>query len=321
MRTSTTIIFLTICNIVIGQKVINDFEQFLTETDTFDNGVMGSGGFLDSSVFLPNAYDHNFDSWGGWAISNKKDTMTPGFLNQYSCIAGGGSRESETYAVSSAFLPVSLRVDSSNSPTVIDTIYVNNSTYTYLSLRDGDQFAKRFGGETGDDPDFFTLTIKKYLDGELGADSIEFYLADYRFEDNTEDYIIRDWTAIDLTSLGPVDSLLFTLYSSDVGAFGINTPTYFCLDYVVTDGTTTRTRNDRITTFRTFPNPATDELYLAEESNNIYSYQMISANGVNVCSGQVSREQPIQIEHLPSGTYYIQLLDRGKPGVAQFIKE
>ena len=321
MRTFTTIIFLTICNIVTGQKIINDFEQFLTNADTFDNGVMGSGGFLDSSVFLPNSYDHSFDSWGGWAISNKTDTITPGFLNQYSCIAGEGAKGSETYAVTSAFLPVSLSVDTSYSPTVIDTIYVNNTTYAYLSLRDGDQFAKRFGGETGDDPDFFKLTIKKYLNGELAPDSIEFFLADYRFDDNSEDYIVRDWTPVDLSPLGQVDSLLFTLHSSDMGAFGINTPTYFCLDYVVTGGTTTPTRNDRITTLHTFPNPATDELYLSEASSHTYSYQMINAQGVSLGTGLVSRNHPIQVAHLPSGAYYIQIIGQDRQGIAQFIKE
>ncbi len=276
---------------------------------------------MDTSIFLPNTYDHSFDFWGGWAISNKKDSMTPGFLNQYSCIAGEGAKESQAYAVTSAFVPVTLQAGPNNSPISIDTIFINNSTYTYLSMRDGDQFAKRFGGETGDDPDFFKLSIKKYLDGEISTDSIEFFLADYRFENNAEDYIVRDWTAIDLTSLGLVDSLLFTLHSSDIGAFGINTPTYFCLDYVVTDGTTTSTRNDRITAFRTFPNPATDKIYLLEESDQIYSYQMISANGVIVSKGEVSRDQSIEVAHLLPGTYYIRLLNGGKQGVVQFVRE
>ena len=28
--------------------------------------------------------------------------------------------------------------------------------------------------------------------------TVEFYLADFRFDDNAEDYIINDWTLVDL---------------------------------------------------------------------------------------------------------------------------
>ena len=62
---------------------------------------------------------------------------------------------------------------------------------------------------------------------------VEFYLADYRFADNGEDYIVDTWEYIDLSSLGAVKSLEFGLSSSDVGDFGMNTPAYFALDTVV----------------------------------------------------------------------------------------
>ncbi len=321
MKTVTIISFLAICNVVFSQKILNDFEQFLAANDTFDNGLMGSGGFLDSTIFLPNSYDHSFDSWGGWAISNKKDTMTPGFLNQYSCIAGGGAKESDTYAITSAFLPVTMQIHPSHSPTVIDTVYLNNSTYTYLSMRDGDQFAKRFGGETGDDPDFLKVSIKKYLDGELKTDSIEFFLADYRFEDNSNDYIVSDWTAIDLSPLGMVDSVLFTLFSSDVGAFGINTPAYFCMDYVVTNSPITNIVSDQLSRLQTFPNPARNKIYLRDNSDVIYSYTMFNQGGRALDMGSISRERPLDVSDLPSGSYFIYFHNHDRSGITHFIKE
>jgi hypothetical protein len=97
-------------------------------------------------------------------------------------------------------------------------------------MRNGDAFAKKFGGVTGDDPDWFKLTIIG-LDG-VGAQigSVEFYLADFRFADNGQDYIVEDWTFVDLSSLGAVRGLDFALESSDT-AFGfLNTPSYFALD-------------------------------------------------------------------------------------------
>ena len=67
---------------------------------------------------------------------------------------------------------------------------------------------------------------------ELGqsSDTLEFLLADYRFDDNSKDYIVTDWRYIDLSSLGWVKSVKFYISSTDNGSFGMNTPGYFCLD-------------------------------------------------------------------------------------------
>jgi len=127
---------------------------------------------------------------------------------------------------------------------VVQGLYLTNSTYAYLSMLEGDGFAKKFGGASGNDPDFFKVTIRKYLNGELGTDSVEFYLADFRFANNSQDYIVNDWTYVDLTPLGNVDYLEFSLASSDIGTFGINTPTYFCVDNVTTSDLPSATQED-----------------------------------------------------------------------------
>ena len=54
----------------------------------------------------------------------------------------------------------------------------------------------------------------------------------FRFVDNAQDYIVDDWTWVDLTGLGPIVGLEFTMSSSDVGEFGMNTPSYFAMDNV-----------------------------------------------------------------------------------------
>ncbi|MCK4822507.1 DUF4465 domain-containing protein, partial [bacterium] len=64
---------------------------------------------------------------------------------------------------------------------------------------------------------------------------IDFYLADYRFTDNSLDYIVKGWTWLDLSGFGnDVIGLQFALSSSDVGQWGMNTPAYFALDDVTT---------------------------------------------------------------------------------------
>ena len=62
---------------------------------------------------------------------------------------------------------------------VIDGMYVTNGTYAYLSMLNGDAYAKKFGGVSGNDPDWFKLTIRKWYNGILANDSVTFYLADY----------------------------------------------------------------------------------------------------------------------------------------------
>ncbi len=62
---------------------------------------------------------------------------------------------------------------------------------------------------------------------------VDFYLADYRFSNNLQDYIIGDWQTVNLSSLSGASKLQFSFDSSDVGLDGINTPTYVAVDNLV----------------------------------------------------------------------------------------
>jgi hypothetical protein len=109
-----------------------------------------------------------------------------------------------------------------------------NTTYAALSMRDGDAFSKRFGGATGSDPDFFRLLVEGIDALGVSTGIVELLLADFRFADPSDDFIVDDWVFLDLSGLGVVRELRFDFESSDVGAFGINTPVYFAIDDVVT---------------------------------------------------------------------------------------
>jgi hypothetical protein len=97
-------------------------------------------------------------------------------------------------------------------------------------MRDGDAFAKKFGGATGNDPDFFKLTIIGKEASDVVVNTVDFYLADFRSANNAQDYVVNSWTTVDLTSLAGSRTLTFTLSSSDNGQFGMNTPAYFAID-------------------------------------------------------------------------------------------
>ncbi|MEL7532191.1 MAG: DUF4465 domain-containing protein [Bacteroidota bacterium] len=142
-----------------------DFEDLSVPVDSFFNGSDGSGGFSSGNVFLPNSYNTMFSSWSGWSVSTKTDTLTAGFGNQYSALPGIGAEGSATFAVANMFSPDILVITNNGAGKQVDGMYITNATFVYRSLLEGDMFAKKFGGETGDDPDFFLLTIKAYKDG------------------------------------------------------------------------------------------------------------------------------------------------------------
>ena len=39
---------------------------------------------------------------------------------------------------------------------------VTNTTFAFLSMQNGDEFAKQFGGDDGNDPDFFKVTFRGF---------------------------------------------------------------------------------------------------------------------------------------------------------------
>lgn len=216
-----------------------DFNQQHLEPESFWNGSDGSGGFEAGPMFFPNDYNQDWASWSGFALSNITDNTTPGWDNQYSAFPGKGFSGNPNYTIMyvSEYDPTNaLRFTEAHKGKTIRAIYVTNTTYAALSMRDGDPFSKKFGGETGNDPDWFRITIKGVRDGQIiDNKSIEFYLADYRFTDNSKNYIIQEWTRIELGELGEVDEIRFFLDSSDMGEWGMNTPSYFALGRVEID--------------------------------------------------------------------------------------
>lgn len=254
-------LFTLTLSLALSAQTTVTFETFDLPAESYLDGSDDSGGFNAGNIFLPNTYNPEFASWSGWAISNTTDTLTPGFMNQYSSITGAGYDGSDTYAVTYAASPINLVLTGTAAGGTVAGFYATNNTYAYLSMLNGDGFAKKFGGETGDDPDFLLLTIKKYLNGALSSDSVDFYLADFRFEDNNEDYIVKDWTYIDLTDLGDADSLQFLITGTDIGQYGLNTPAYLCLDNLTTLDRTTPVRDHlRDVQVSVFPNPTSDRI-------------------------------------------------------------
>ncbi len=288
-----------------------DFESF----DLNLNEVLidaPNGFWNEEPISLPNGYDEDFDFYFNWFISSMTDTTTPGFENQYSAITGSGNEGSQNYAIdynfASDFSPTQIIIDNAFNDIFVHGMYLTNSTYAYLSMLNGDNFAKKFGGESGDDPDYFYLSFKGVKDGNITSDSLIFYLANFQFEDNSQDYIIDEWTYFDLSSLGQVDEYQVQYFSSDTGAFGINTPTYFCMDDVqwsFIDDVQDLSKNE----LNIFPNPSSGKLNFESNSeDNLLLSNMdgkIMRTWTEINIGQNS----INLSEIPAGLYILRQKD------------
>ncbi|MFT5859348.1 MAG: hypothetical protein ACI865_001449 [Flavobacteriaceae bacterium] len=244
-----------------------DFESLtLSGAESFDNGSAQLGDWEIGGTTLANVYDTAWGgSWTGFSISNMTDVTTPGWGNQYSAFAGSGYAGSAQYAVYYNFGAI----NTNDAQVKIDSFKITNSTYTALSMRYGDWFGKVFGSPNGADglpdgtngEDYLKVSvIGENYDGTQ-LDTIDVFLADYRFVDSTQDYILDTWENVDLTAFAfPVSKLDFAFESTDtIGSGGYWTPLYFSMDNLVTS---TVNGIEEIVSgeISAYPNPMTDVL-------------------------------------------------------------
>jgi len=240
---------LLISTVLLGTTITSaqlaDFENPVLPNDTAwfgqDQIIDGDTTYINNFFAFENNYNSAWGSFTGWAYSNITDNVMPGYNNQFSNITGSGEGGSSQYGICYANGNSRLfgSVDAHAYPFLPEGAYFTNSTYAYFSMLNGDDFAKQFGssfdangyddGTNGED--WLLLTIYGLNSDSLRTgDSVNFYLADYRFADNTQDYIVDTWEWVDLNSLGIVTGLEFKLSSSDQADWGMNTPAYFAMD-------------------------------------------------------------------------------------------
>lgn len=306
---------------VSAQSVItSDFEEVTLTPESYDNGSAGNGDFNINGIFFSNYYDSDWMSWYGFSVSNITDNITAGWGNQYSAFTGSG-RNSANYGVyypdGTIYYPGNISIDS---------FYITNTSYAAISMRDGDSFGKQFGsiydangdvdGTNGED--YFRVWVICEDEMLSQKDSVEVYLADYRFANSSEDYILDEWLKVDLTSLGfPVATVSFRFESSDMGTWGINTPTYFAVDDVsfsYFEGLA------EIETFNVeaYPNPVSDKLTVTAPKGEI---RILSTNGSIVFESKHDGHIQVDMSGLESGIYILEAINEaGNKSIEKIIR-
>ena len=224
-------------------NVTVDFDNLGLAPNSHWGGV-GSGeiGLKAKGVSLP--YSEDEWSWSGFAYSNETDTAANSYTNQFSAITGQDVSGAGNYGVGALSMkwwddysidPLSVSLHPGMKPhgSVVEGAYFTNTTYTYLTMKEGDAwgFSDPFGGASGNEEDFLKMLVRGIdVAGNYVDSTVEFYLGDYRSADDSLDYLVDEWTWVDLSGLGAIAEIEFSLEGSDTGMFGLNTPAYFAMD-------------------------------------------------------------------------------------------
>lgn len=236
MKSILSSLFLTaLLSHVASAAIVVTFDELRGDVTTANGSYFNgyTAGALSGSWQTAQGASFNTQEWGpGWSYSNVNDATTAGYLNQFAAVTGSGYGGSGNYALATGDgayfnLPEATRIES---------LLISNSTYAYLAMRDSYYNAKKFGGDSGNDPDFFKVTFTGYS-GLGGTDartgSKDFYLSDFRNLSNEPDYMVDDWRLVDLSGLGDARSIALTFTGSDNDpVHGLNTPSYAAFDNI-----------------------------------------------------------------------------------------
>ena len=176
-----------------------------------DDATKLSGG-------LTNAFGDGMFWGGGVAISNYIDDNLDEHATYNYQLAVPKSNGSKNFAV--VYCDASISFADGKART-IKSMDVSPTTYQLGSTLNGDGYAKALTEEG----DFLTVTITGF-NGEKKTGAVTFDLA-------KDGEILTTWKNIDVSKLGDVTSLSFTIDGSDKSDWGVKHPKYFAIDNIV----------------------------------------------------------------------------------------
>ncbi len=233
---------------------LNDYlANYIINEDSYWEDTYTDDVHLEDTLF---AFSHSGAAdgaggmayWDGFTLSTSGDTYNYGkegssdgwIAKQWGCMAGGGLNDNMQPESDRPYLVAywgfhketldpdyhSLRIDFiDNQPHKAVGVYICNHPWPYYGNINGDGFASAFSKEG----DHFALVAHGLNElGEPTGTSASLQLASYH-----DNKLIQssDWQYFDLTSLGTVSGLYFTMETSDIDQlYGANTAAYFCLD-------------------------------------------------------------------------------------------
>lgn len=324
--------------IICTQSVVSQTITAQTTTLTFEDYTLANNSFYKDTNNVPfqtstAEFQHEwitgaFPYWSaGFSYTNIYDSTTVGFTNLYGVIAHKGVNNSAMFVVGQNHGIVRTK----NKYTIVNGFYYTNTTYAYKSMKNGDQFARKFGDTTGtgsgtiiaqgEYPDYFKLVLFGYKNGTKKTDSVEIFLADFRFTTSAQDFIVDNWRYANTSALGSVDSIEYVLRSSDNGAFGMNTPAFFAIDNFETSIENPVAIADAgiINLYKVFPVPFNSVLTIEAPAD--FSVEITDIAG-HVVANQVGHESmQLNLTAIAAGYYSLRITDSFGTHTKTLIKE
>ncbi len=234
--------------------------EFDAETGAWTDTYNDDSESIESQCFsFVHSSMSDWQTWWGFTVSNSADnSKRDNFITyQSSNMAKGGIVLNEDgtvkldeagapvvsaevpylvgyYSPYMAARPVDMTFNDGKSYEAVG-VYVNLTSWAYYGVQDGSGVARAFTNG-----DRFTLTVHGVAPNESEKE-IEVELAAF---DNGNLTVNRGWRYVDLSPLGQINELYFTMKSTDSGAYGDNTPAYFCLDKLMVRQKETSGLND-----------------------------------------------------------------------------
>ena len=213
---------------VEGQPLVASFDDLALDDESFHNGSDRKGFFISGGYRFETGYleDENGSYAYGFAYSNRTSSDFKTYAaDRYNSCVGGGSEDSPYFAVFKMDRGHRMGAEVlGDEGDIVSGFYITNAASTYQAMVEGTDLARQFGKG-----DWLKVTITGIDAQGTETGSVDYYLADFR--DPNAAYIVETWRWVDLTELGKVKRLIFTMSGSDVNPWGsMNTPEYFCLD-------------------------------------------------------------------------------------------
>ena len=165
---------------------------------------------VSTTEIQENWLDHQFQILTGGGMSGVGTPYIVAFWN---------TQENESTPAEGRSCRIIYQQNPAESPRMFRplSVYVQNTAYTYYTMVSGNNFSAPLPADG-----YLRLTAHG-----VHADDSEATASIYLAQDGE---YLTSWTLMDLSGLGDIKELYFTMDGSDSGQWGLNTPSYFALD-------------------------------------------------------------------------------------------
>lgn len=220
---------------VLGEQKVATFDDLWLEADSHwcgdeDDENYMNGSFFSGSFEFNNLYMADWDAWAFFGYANHPSTSFSSYVtDQWNSAVGHGVEGEDQYGIlyCSPYMGKSvMTLSNTELGETIPGMYVTNSAWVVDAILNGDGMEDKFA-----EGDRLTLTLTG-VKADDTTSTLEIPLADYSAENENDRWYLDTWQWVDLSPLGDVKSVEWSMSSTKNNSMGMTTPSYVCLDNI-----------------------------------------------------------------------------------------